>query len=55
MSYVFIHLDEWLTYVNTYLNPYTSEVTANNVDIIYQDANGNVVSTTGTIAGNNRW
>ena len=55
MSYVFIHLDEWLTYVNTYLNPYTSEVTADNVDIIYQDANGNVVSTTGTIAGNNRW
>lgn len=55
MSYVFIHLDEWLTYVNTYLNPYTADVTADNVDIIYEDAGGNVVSTTGTIAGNNRW
>lgn len=55
MSYVFIHLDEWLTYVNTYLNPYTSDVTVENVDIIYEDANGNVTSTTGTIAGNNRW
>lgn len=55
MSYVFIHLDEWLTYVNTYLNPYTADVTAENVDIIYEDAGGNVVSTTGTIAGNNRW
>lgn len=55
MSYVFIHLDEWLTYVNTYLNPYTSDVTAGNVDIIYEDARGNVVSTTGTIAGSNRW
>lgn len=55
MSYVFIHLDEWLTYVNAYLNPYTADVTADNVDIIYEDAGGNVVSTTGTIAGSNRW
>ena len=55
MSYVFIYLDEWLDYVNTYLNPYTSDVTADNVDIIYEDANGNVTATTGTIAGSNRW
>lgn len=55
MSYVFIHLDEWLTYLNTYLNPYTADVTADNVDILYEDAGGNVVSTTGTIAGSNRW
>lgn len=55
MSYVFIHLDEWLTYVNAYLNPYTTEVTRDNVDIIYEDTSGNVVSTTGTIAGSNRW
>lgn len=55
MSYVFIHLDEWLTYVNTYLNPYKSDITVDNVDIIYEASNGNVTSTTGTIAGNNRW
>lgn len=55
MSYVFIYLDEWLTYLNTYLNPYTADVTVDNVDIIYEDTSGNVVSTTGTIAGNNRW
>lgn len=55
ISYVFIYLDQWLEYVNAYLNPYDSEVTKENVDILYEDANGNVVSTTGTIAGSGNW
>ncbi len=32
-SYVFIHVDEWLEMVNTYLNPFYEQVTENHVSI----------------------
>ncbi len=54
MSYVFIHVDEWLEYLNTWLNPYTTEITSANVDILYE-SNGQVVATSGTIQGPNKW
>lgn len=55
MSYVIIYLDAWLTAVNDYLNPYTTDITAENVDIIYRNSAGNLTSTTGVIRGNDRW
>ena len=54
MSYVFIHVDEWLEYLNTWLNPYTTEITSANVDILYE-SNGQVVATSGTVQGPNKW
>ena len=54
MSYVFIHVDEWLDYLNTWLNPYTTEITSANVDILYE-SNGQVVATSGTVQGPNKW
>ena len=55
LSYVFIHKDEWLDYINTYLNPYTEDITDENVDIIYETSDGSVAATSGTINGNDRW
>ena len=54
MSYVFIHVDEWLDYLNTWLNPYTKEITSADVDILYE-SNGQVVATSGTVQGPNKW
>ena len=49
-SYVFTDIDAWLKMVNDSLNPWTTEVTAQNVDIItYKD--GNFYSTTGAVKG----
>ena len=55
MSYVIIYLDDWLTYLNEYLNPYTTEITVDNVDIIYATSSGGLSATTGAIRGNDRW
>ena len=47
-SYVFTDIDAWLKMVNESLNPWTTEVTAQNVDIVtYKD--GNFYSTTGEL------
>lgn len=47
-SYFFTDIDAWLKMVNESLNPWTTEVTAQNVDIItYKD--GNFYSTTGEV------
>lgn len=51
LSYVSIYLDEWLEMINTYLNPFYEEITADNLNILTKDANGNLFATTGTIAG----
>lgn len=49
-SYVFTDIDAWLKMVNDSLNPWTTEVTAQNVDIItYKD--GSFYSTTGEVNG----
>lgn len=55
MSYVVIYLDAWLTAINDNLNPYTTDITAENVDVIYRNSSGNLTSTTGVIRGNDRW
>ena len=47
-SYVFTDIDAWLKMVNEYINPWTTEVTTQNVDIVsYKD--GNFYSTTGEL------
>jgi len=39
-SYVYTDIDAWLQMVNDYINPYTVDVTVNNVDIVtYKDGN----------------
>ena len=55
LSYVFLYLDEWLTYVNDYLNPFNDAITVDNLDIIYSAPNGAVTATTGSIRGSDRW
>ena len=49
-SYVFCDIDAWLDMVNEYLNPWETDVTCENVDIVtYKD--GNFYSTTGVLQG----
>ena len=36
-SYCVIKLEEWLDSINSYLNPYMEEITADNVNIITRD------------------
>ena len=55
MSYVIIYLNQWLDYLNAYLNPFNEPITTSNLDLIYADNNGNLTATTGTIRGNDRW
>ena len=47
-SYVSIQLDAWLDMINTYLNPFTVDVTAANLDVLGFDGT-NFTSTTGNI------
>jgi len=55
MSYVIIYLNQWLDYLNAYLNPFSEPITTSNLDLIYADNNGHLTATTGTIRGNDRW
>ena len=55
MSYVIIYLNQWLDYLNAYLDPFDEPITTSNLDLIYANDNGNLTSTTGTIRGNDRW
>lgn len=41
VSYVAIYPEEWLALVNEYLNPYVSDVTREDVNILTLDGNGN--------------
>lgn len=49
-SYVSIRLEEWLDMVNEYLNPFSMDVTEDNVDILMY-ADGYAWSTTGYSLG----
>ena len=49
-SYVSLYPDEWLQMVNDYLNPWSEEVTEENVNILTRK-NGALYATTGVIAG----
>ncbi|MGI5937009.1 MAG: LCP family protein [Oscillospiraceae bacterium] len=55
ISYVYVYLDEWLEMINTKLNPFKTEITESNVNILTKDSSGNLYSTTGQIAGANNW
>lgn len=51
-SYVIPYIDEWLEMVNEYLNPFTVEITRDNVDMIATFDNGATFDTTqGYVAG----
>lgn len=50
-SYVTIDVDQWLNVINEKLNPFHEVITEENVNILTKDANGNIYSTTGEIAG----
>ena len=51
-SYVIPYIDEWLEMVNEYFNPFTVEITRENVDMIATFDNGATFDTTqGYVAG----
>lgn len=50
-SYCSIYIDEWLEMLNEHFNPWNVEITAENLDILTRDSNGNLYATTGSIAG----
>ena len=50
-SYVSIYVDEWIEMVNSCLNPYTEDVTVENLDILTRNSSGNLYATSGTIQG----
>lgn len=59
MSYGSVYVDDWITMINDYLNPYKTEITISNVNLLSRENNkdsnrsnwGDVYSTSGIIAG----
>jgi LCP family protein required for cell wall assembly len=51
LSYCSIYVDEWLTLVNAFLNPYKEDITVEHVNILTRDENGNLTATSGEIRG----
>lgn len=49
-SYVSLQLDDWLKMLNQYINPYYSDITAGNLDVLTY-SNGTFYATTGVLAG----
>jgi len=50
-SYCTILVDEWVRMINETINPYKTEITAANLNILTKDSNGNLYSTSGEISG----
>lgn len=50
ISYLFVHIDDWIDMINAYLNPLDELVTAQNVNLVVK-AGGGYFSTRGGIAG----
>lgn len=50
-SYCSIIFDEWMRLINSDLNPYTEEITTENVNIVTRDSDGNLYATSGEILG----
>jgi LCP family protein required for cell wall assembly len=50
ISYVFVHIDDWIDMINSYLNPLDQLVTAKNVNLVIK-AGAGYFSTRGGIAG----
>lgn len=54
VNYVSLDIEAWLEMVNAYLNPFTEEVSTENVNILTANASGSYLSsTTGMVAGGN--
>ena len=51
LSYCTIMVDEWLKLLNECFNPFNERITANHLNILTRDENGNLYATTGTIEG----
>lgn len=49
LSYTFVELYDWLDMINEHLNPYTTPITAANVDIVYRS--GGTICCTGELRG----
>ena len=49
LSYTFVQLYDWLDMINAHLNPYTTPITAANVDIVYRS--GGSICCTGELRG----
>ena len=54
-SYVTIYVDEWLEIVNTMLNPYLDEITADDVSILTRGADKKLYVTNGNRQGDASW
>ncbi|MBR2716827.1 MAG: LCP family protein [Oscillospiraceae bacterium] len=50
-AYGTIYVDEWLDMLNEYLNVYNLPITAEDIDVIYRDENGDLAATSGEIRG----
>jgi len=51
MACCVVKLDEWLEMINTKLNPYKEEITAEALNVITRDENDNLYATSGVILG----
>lgn len=51
LSYCTIYVDDWVKMINECLNPYKEPITADHLNILTRDSNGNLYATNGTIAG----
>ncbi len=49
-SYVFVYPDETVEMVNQYFNPYTEDITADDLQIMYKNKDGSLGVTNGTLA-----
>ena len=49
-SYVFVYPEETVEMVNTYFNPYTEEITEDDLQIMYRNKDGSLGVTNGTLA-----
>ena len=54
-SYVTLYVEPWLELINAYMNPFTFEITADDVEIVSRDENGNLFVTNGTLYGGGNW
>lgn len=55
-SYVTIYVDQWLEMINTYLNPFDTDIKESNLNVLTRDPDTRkIYSTSGKYAGNSSW
>ena len=55
VSYVTIYVDEWLNMINTYINPWHTDKTIDDLSILTRNENGRLFVTDGNWQGNPNW